>query len=120
KAFKEQPFIPAVLLITRVISLPNEQTICTDLGHKSVAAENPLEKRFKILNGFGLEAVGQNEEHLMLHTSKSHHYKIGDVLYVMPYHVCPTCALYEKGIIVENGKAEGEWKIVGRDRRISL
>ena len=120
KAFKEQAFLPAALLITRVISLPNDETICTDLGHKSVAAENPLEKRFRILNGDGLEVTGQNEEHLMLRAVKNHSYKIGDVFYVMPQHVCPTCALYERGIIVEQGNVVGEWKIVGRDRRISL
>jgi putative component of membrane protein insertase Oxa1/YidC/SpoIIIJ protein YidD len=38
----------------------------------------------------------------------------------MPYHVCPTCALYEKAITVENGIAQGEWKTVARDRRIKI
>lgn len=119
QVYKEQPFLPAAILITRIISLPDEETICTDLGHKSVAAENILTKRFIILNGSGLEVKGQSEEHLMLRVIKGHSYKIGDVFYVMPFHVCPTCALYERAIIVENGIANGEWKIVGRDRRIS-
>jgi D-threonine aldolase len=120
QAFKEQPFLPAAILITRIISLPDDETICTDLGHKSVSAENVLHKRFKIMNGSGLEPKGQNEEHLMLHVIKGHSYKIGDVLYLMPFHICPTCALYERGIIVKNGIADGEWKIVGRDRKINL
>jgi D-serine deaminase-like pyridoxal phosphate-dependent protein len=110
--------LPAALLITRVISLPDDQIVCTDLGHKSVAAENPLERRLKILNGPGLTVIGQNEEHLMLVTEKTHDYKIGDVLYVMPQHICPTCVLYEKATIIVNGIASGEWKIVARDRQI--
>ncbi|HET9824631.1 MAG TPA: alanine racemase, partial [Chitinophagaceae bacterium] len=36
----EQNFAPAAVLVTRVISLPSPTRICTDLGHKSVAAEN--------------------------------------------------------------------------------
>jgi D-serine deaminase-like pyridoxal phosphate-dependent protein len=118
-AFLEQPFLIAALLVTRVISLPNETTICTDLGHKSVAAENSLDKRIQFLNAPGLKPVGQSEEHLKLETAKGHSYKIGDVLYAIPYHVCPTCALYERAIVIENGKASGEWKIIGRDRKIN-
>jgi len=33
-AFKEQPFLPAALVVTRVISLPDETKLCLDLGHK--------------------------------------------------------------------------------------
>ncbi|MFI5129008.1 MAG: alanine racemase, partial [Chitinophagales bacterium] len=41
----EQNFQTAAVLITRVISIPGQNKICLDLGHKSVAAENAIEKR---------------------------------------------------------------------------
>ena len=44
-SFPDQPFNYAALVITRVISIVDEHTICTDLGHKAVAAENPLTAR---------------------------------------------------------------------------
>lgn len=118
--YKEQPFLPAALVVTRIISLPDETTICADLGHKSVAAENPLDKRVYFLNAPELTFIGQSEEHLVLQTNKGHHYKAGDILYGIPIHVCPTCALYERAFIAEDDNITGEWKIVARDRKISL
>ena len=117
---KEQPFLPAALVISRIISLPDETTICTDLGHKSVASENPLNNRVYFINAPGLTFIGQSEEHLVLQATKGHQYKVGDVLYGLPFHICPTCALYERALIAEDGKVTGEWKIIARDRKIVL
>jgi D-serine deaminase-like pyridoxal phosphate-dependent protein len=118
--YKEQPFLPAALVISRIISLPDETTICADLGHKSVASENPLNNRVHFINAPELTFIGQSEEHLVMQANKDHHYKTGDVLYGMPVHICPTCALYERALIVENGRVIGEWKIIARDRKIVL
>lgn len=116
----EQKFLPAAVLVTRIISLPGENKICTDLGHKSVAAENEISKRVFFLNAEGLKPVGQSEEHLVLETTGTHSYKTGDVFYGLPYHVCPTVALYERVFTIENGIVTGEWKNIARDRKISL
>ncbi len=116
----EQPFLPAALVISRVISHPSENLLCTDLGHKSIAAEKDLDHRVRFLNAPEIEFVGQSEEHLVIKTDQANHYKVGDVLYGLPYHICPTCALYERALTVEDGKVIGEWKIVARDRKISL
>lgn len=114
----EQNFLPAAVLITRVISLPAPGKITTDLGHKSVAAENDISKRIFFLNAEDLKAVGQSEEHLVLETNKEHSHKVGDLLYGLPYHICPTVALYERVYTVENGLVNGEWKNIARDRKI--
>jgi D-serine deaminase-like pyridoxal phosphate-dependent protein len=116
----EQKFLPAIVLVTRIISLPSPNKICTDLGHKSVAAENEITRRVFFLNAEGLKPVGQSEEHLVLETNEHHSYKVGDIFYGLPYHVCPTVALYERVYTIENGKVTGEWKTVSRDRKISL
>ncbi len=118
--FEEQPFLPAALVISRVISLPTSTTICTDLGHKSIAAEKTLTNRVRFLNAPELTCIGQSEEHLVLEAPKNHKYKVGDVLYGLPFHVCPTCALYERAITIENGNVHGEWKMVARDRAITI
>ncbi|MES1222908.1 MAG: D-TA family PLP-dependent enzyme [Bacteroidota bacterium] len=116
----EQHFLPAALVISRVISLPAENRICVDLGHKSIAAENEITRRVYFLNAPELKAVGQSEEHLVLETIAGHHYKTGDVFYGMPIHICPTIALYERAYIIENGNVTGEWKNVARDRKITI
>jgi D-threonine aldolase len=116
----EQKFLPAVVLVTRIISLPAANKICTDLGHKSVAAENEITRRVFFLNVSGLNPVGQSEEHLVLEANENHSYKVGDIFYSLPYHVCPTVALYDSVYTIENGNVTDEWKNVARDRKISL
>jgi D-serine deaminase-like pyridoxal phosphate-dependent protein len=116
----EQDFLTAAVLVTRVISLPSATRITTDLGHKSVAAENEITRRVFFLNAENLKAVGQSEEHLVLEVPAGHSYKTGDILYGLPYHVCPTIALYERAYTIENGKVSGEWKTIARDRKITI
>ena len=116
----EQKFLPAAVLVTRVISLPNSNHICLDLGHKSVAAENEISKRVFFLNAPGLKAISQSEEHLVVEAAQGHSFKPGSVLYGLPFHICPTVALYENVHIVEEGMITGEWKNVARDRVITI
>ncbi|WP_428331267.1 D-TA family PLP-dependent enzyme [Mucilaginibacter sp.] len=116
----EQPFLPAALVVTRVISKPDETLICLDLGHKSIAAEKELGSRVYFINAPDLIPVSQSEEHLVMDAGKDHSYKVGDVLFGMPYHVCPTVALYERAITIENEHISGEWKNIARDRKITI
>ena len=116
----EQKFFPAIVLVTRIISLPSENKICTDLGHKSVAAENEITRRVFFLNVEGLKPISQSEEHLVLETIEGATYKVGDIFYGLPYHVCPTVALYDSAYTIEKGLVTGEWKNVARDRKISV
>lgn len=117
---KEQAFIPAALVISRIISLPSDTKLCLDLGHKSIAAESALDKRGYFLNAPELKFISQSEEHLVAEAPLNHLYKIGDVLYGLPYHICPTVALYERASVIENNKVTGEWKIIARDRKINV
>jgi D-serine deaminase-like pyridoxal phosphate-dependent protein len=114
----EQLFLPAAILVTRVISLPTHTRVCTDLGHKSVAAENEIGKRVSFLNASGLFAVGQSEEHLVLETAAGHSFQPGQVLYALPYHICPTVALYEKVYIAAQHHIADSWRNAARDRQI--
>ena len=116
----EQNLIPAAVLVTRIISLPSPTKICTDLGHKSVAAENEIARRVYFLNATDLKPVSQSEEHLVCEVEKGHGYKTGDVLYALPYHICPTVALYERVYVIEDGAVTGEWRNIARDRKISI
>jgi len=117
---KEQPFLIAALVITRVISIPTSDTICVDLGHKGIASENPIDKRVYFLNADGLTPVGHSEEHMVLKTDGSHSFKVGDVLYGVPHHICPTVNLYDSPNIIENGKYVGNWDTVSRKRKLTV
>lgn len=116
----EQAFLPAALVVSRIISFPTSNRICLDLGHKSIAAENELERRVFFLDATGLTPVGQSEEHLIMENNGEHVFTSGEVLYGLPLHVCPTVALYERAIIIEDGKISGEWRTIARDRKIEV
>ncbi len=120
KSCSEQQFVPAALVLTRIISMPSQTLICLDIGHKSIAAENNLQNRIVFLNAPELKCLSQSEEHLVVESPLNHCYKIGDVLYGLPVHICPTVALYERATVVKNNNANMEWKIVARDKKISL
>jgi D-serine deaminase-like pyridoxal phosphate-dependent protein len=116
----EQEFIPAAILLTRVVSLPTPGTICTDLGQKSVAAENEISKRVFFPDFEFLTAISQSEEHLVLENGSATQFSSGDILYGIPWHICPTVALYDSIKIIENGQCIGEWKNIARDRKITI
>ena len=116
----EQNFLPAALIIARVISLPGKNKICIDLGHKSISAEKEINNRVFFLNAPELTFISQSEEHLVAETDAHHSYKIGDILYGLPFHICPTVALYERAITIINHEISGEWKTIARDRKINI
>lgn len=116
----EQPFEYAALVLTRVISKPQKGLITVDMGHKAVAAENPIDKRIRFLNLENYELLSQSEEHGVIRVQDWESVKVGDVLYGVPYHVCPTVNLYDEAYVVENQVIVGTWQVVGRKRRITV
>ncbi len=116
----EQPFEFAALLLTRVISKPAPGLITTDLGHKSVAAENPINKRIFFLNLSNYNVRSQSEEHLVVEVKDWENIHVGDVLYGVPYHICPTVALYDEANVIENGNLVDQWNVVARKKKISI
>lgn len=115
----EQPFLHAALVVTRVISKPAPGVVCVDLGHKAIASENPINKRVHFLNAPSLEPTGHSEEHLVLKTQQDN-LKVGDILYGVPFHVCPTVALHETASVVQDHHITGSWNIVARKRKINI
>lgn len=116
----EQHYSFAALVITRIISKPTPDILCIDLGHKSIASENPLANRVYFLNAPHLEAIGHSEEHMTLKAREGNTFAVGDVLYGVPYHVCPTIALHDEANIIRNYKVIDHWANLSRNRKITL
>ncbi len=115
----DEPFEYAALVISRIVSVLDEETICVDLGHKSIAAENPL-PRVHFLNAPEAVPLSQSEEHLVLKIPVNNHCKVGDVLYGVPVHICPTVALYNKAYVARDNRIVDSWEIIARNRSITL
>ena len=113
------PFLPAALLLARVISKPGHHRLTLDLGHKSVAPENPHPRvRFEELPD--ATVLMQSEEHLVLETERAHEFLIGQALHGIPRHVCPTVSMHGEAVVIEAGVATKRWPITARNRRITV
>jgi D-threonine aldolase len=135
----DMDFVPAALLLTRVVSKPGGTRVCLDLGHKAVASEMPhprvvlLQPQASSLGprasgvgpravGTGLPAtfIGHSEEHLVLETPEAPSLRVGDVFYGIPWHVCPTVALHGQAVVVRHGRAVDRWRVSARERMITV
>jgi D-threonine aldolase len=117
--FPDLDFLQAALVLTRVVSKPGADRLCLDLGHKAIAAENPHPRvRFPELPD--AEAVMHSEEHLVIRSSRAAEYAVGDVLFGIPRHICPTVALYAEAVVIRSGRAVERWKVAARDRRLTI
>ncbi len=117
--YDDPAFLPAAVLLTRIISKPGPGIVCMDLGHKAVAPE----MAFPRVCIFGMEhctQIAQSEEHLVLECPTDHSFQIGDVFYAIPMHVCPTVAKYPSLITVINGEVTGNWRVAARDHSITI
>jgi D-serine deaminase-like pyridoxal phosphate-dependent protein len=110
-------FSHAALVLTRVISKPGRARLCLDLGHKAIASENPP-PRVHFLNAPPSQAVMHSEEHLVIEADLLRDWKTGDSLFGVPWHVCPTVALYSEAVVIKRGRAVERWRIEARDRRL--
>jgi len=119
---QDQPFLHAALILTRVISRPASGIITIDLGHKAIAAENPIDKRFQILNLTKYTVISQSEEHGVVQVEEQEwtNIQIGDLFYALPYHICPTVALHDFATVIDDTHVFAEWKITARNRRITI
>jgi D-serine deaminase-like pyridoxal phosphate-dependent protein len=118
-AFPDEPFEYAALVIARVISVVSKTIITIDLGYKAVSSENPL-PRVYFLNVPDSKPIGHSEEHMVVEVPDSSLYMPGSILYGVPVHICPTVALYDRAILIENHQATTIWKVVARDRVINF
>ena len=116
QALPDMSFQWAAVLLTRVVSILDDQTLCLDLGHKAVASENPMDKRVHFLNAPEAQPCSHSEEHLTVTVPDTKRHRVGEVWYGIPYHICPTVALHETLVVVENQKAVGQWKVEARSR----
>lgn len=111
------PFECAALLLTRVISKPGPDLLCLDVGHKAVASENP-HPRIRLL-GITVDSFpGHSEEHLVVKSPDASRFQVGDVLYGIPRHICPTVALHQEVHVIADHQVVDRWEVLARNRKL--
>jgi D-threonine aldolase len=109
-------FLNAAVVLSRVVSKPGGNRLCLDLGHKAVAADPAQPPRVVWLDLPDATVIMHSEEHLVIETPLANRYQVGDALYGIPWHICPTCALHAQAIVVREGRASHSWRVDARDR----
>jgi D-serine deaminase-like pyridoxal phosphate-dependent protein len=117
--YPDLDFMPAAVVLTRIVSKPGKNLLCLDLGHKAIAAEMP-HPRVRLPDITVNRFVSHNEEHMVIESADADHWKTGDVLYGIPWHICPTVPRYAFAYVIKNGEVAGEWQVDARDRKITL
>ena len=91
-----------------------------DLGYKAVASDPPAGQRVMFPDLPDAKQVLQNEEHLVLETSRANEFQPGDELLAIPRHVCPTCALHRAIFVIAGGELVDQWEVASRDRWLTI
>lgn len=116
--FPDLDFAPAATVLARVVSKPGRDRVCIDLGYKAVASETSRRAVFPQVPDAA--ALQHSEEHLVLGTRHAAAFTPGDVLYAVPWHICPTVALYGSATVVRDGRAVGRWPVTARERTLTI
>ena len=118
--FPDLPFLPAACLISRVISKPRNREFTLDCGYKHIAAEMQGDKGL-LLGYEDAEAVFQCEEHWAFRMPEGKRApELGEIVYILPTHICPTTAMYPYVYASKGGSITGKWPVTARDLSVTV
>jgi D-serine deaminase-like pyridoxal phosphate-dependent protein len=111
---KEYGYQPAVLVLSRVISRPSAGIATCDAGHKSVSADAGV-PTCVVVGHPELTPRSPSEEHLPMGVAEGRAGpSVGDLLYLMPRHVCPTVNNFDRALLVRDGAIEAVERVSAR------
>ncbi len=120
----EYGYRAAAVVISTVVSHPTANTLTCDAGHKTVSADAGIPNCFVLGHG-DLTPQHPSEEHLPIEISadasaNSAKPDIGETLYLVPKHVCPTVNNFDHALIVEGGRIVAVERVTARGREVPI
>lgn len=110
----------AALVLTRVVSHPHAGIVTCDAGHKTVSADAGV-PTCVVVGHPELTPLSPSEEHLPLAVREGAVApELGEVLYLLPRHVCPTVNNFNDALLVRNGRIESIEPVSARGREAPL
>lgn len=111
---------PAALVLTRVVSQPHPGIVTCDAGHKTVSADAGV-PTCVVIGHPELTPLSPSEEHLPLAlASGAIAPQVGEVLYLLPRHICPTVNNFDCALSVRNNNIESMETVSARGREVPL
>jgi D-serine deaminase-like pyridoxal phosphate-dependent protein len=103
---QEYGYRPAALVLTRVVSRPHAGIVTCDAGHKTVSADAGV-PTCVVVGHPELTPLSPSEEHLPIAIAEgTAGPQIGDALYLLPRHICPTVNNFDHALLVQSGNIE--------------
>lgn len=116
----EYGYCAAALVVTRAVSHPHAGMVTCDAGHKAVSADAGV-PTCVVMGHPELTPLSPSEEHLPMAVAQAaSRPQIGDVLYLVPRHVCPTVNNFDCALLVRDGKVEAVERVSARGREAPL
>jgi D-serine deaminase-like pyridoxal phosphate-dependent protein len=106
-------YAPAVLVLSRVVSHPNETVYTCDAGHKAVSADAGV-PTCVVVGHSDLTPLSPSEEHLPLKVNGGTSQRVGDLVYLLPRHICPSVNNFDTALLVKNGHIQSTEKVSAR------
>jgi len=111
---------PAVLVLTRVVSHPRAGVVTCDAGHKAVSADAGV-PTCVVVGHPELTPLSPSEEHLPLEVAGgAAGPQVGEALYLLPRHICPTVNNFDEALLVRGGAIESVERVSARGRETPL
>jgi len=116
----EYGYRPAVLVLTRVVSQPRAGIVTCDAGHKAVSADAGV-PTCVVVGHSDLTPLSPSEEHLpMAVRGGAPGPQVGEALFLLPRHVCPTVNNFDCALLVQAGEVQSVEKVSARGREAPL
>jgi D-serine deaminase-like pyridoxal phosphate-dependent protein len=111
----------AARVVTTVVSTAVPGRAMIDAGSKALSSDllssGPREGYGYVVEAPDAKLFKLNEEHGYLDTSASHHtFDVGEVLTVIPNHVCTCVNMHDEVFTIRNGEIAGSWRVAARGK----
>jgi D-serine deaminase-like pyridoxal phosphate-dependent protein len=116
----EYGYRPAALVISTVVSHPAPGRFTCDAGHKTVSADSGIPTCAVIAHPEFLPSK-PSEEHLPVDVlDESSMPMVGDALYLVPRHICPTVNNFDHALLVVGGRISRAERVTARGREAPI
>lgn len=111
---------PAALVLSRVVSQPGPARFCIDAGHKTVSADAGV-PTCEVLGHPDYLPRQPSEEHLPVDIQHGARMPArGELVWLLPSHVCPTVNNFDHAVIVSGGAIRRVERVTARGRHAPL
>lgn len=115
----EYGYRPAAVVVSTVVSRPSTGRFTCDAGHKTVSADSGVPTCAVIGHPEFLPSK-PSEEHLPIDVGEGSAPPVGEVLYLVPRHVCPTVNNFDHALLAKEGRIVDLQRVTARGREAPI